>query len=581
MQSNLLQTDLLQTGLLQADLVQAGLYALLLIAIAIPLGAYMAKVFIGEATFLAPVERLLLGAAGTRAPQRWGTYAASLLIFNAAGFSLLFMMLSFQHLLPLNPQGFGGLSWHLAFNTAVSFVTNTNWQSYGGETTMSHFSQMVGLTTQNFLSAASGLAVAVAVARGFAARTANELQHGALGNFWTDLTRGLLYILLPLSVLIALALLLLGVPQTLQASIDVTTLEGAKQVIATGPVASQLAIKQLGTNGGGFFNVNSAHPLENPNAISNLIQMLSILAIPAALVFTYGRLIGDKRQGRALFAVMAILLVTGFATMYAAERIGNPLTAAFADPAAGNMEGKEMRFGIVGSVLWAVTTTAASNGSVNAMHDSLTPLGGLVTMLNIQLGEIVYGGVGVGLTGMLLFVILTVFLAGLMVGRTPEYLGKKIEAREIKLAAVTLLIMPVGILAFAAIAIATGHAQMSVQDAGPHGLSELIYAYTSATGNNGSAFAGFTANTAFHNVMLGLAMVLGRFGYILPILAIAGSLAVKTAATATAGTFPTHGPVFVVLLIATILIVGALTFLPVLALGPIAEHVSMLGGARF
>jgi K+-transporting ATPase ATPase A chain len=561
---------------MQADLLQAGLYALLLVAIAVPLGAYIARVFTGEVQFLSGVEHALLAAAGDRPEQRWSGYAAALLLFNAFGFALLFAILLGQHLLPLNPQGFDGLSWHLAFNTAVSFVTNTNWQSYGGETTLSHFSQMVGLTTQNFLSAASGLAVAAAVARGFAARRSKTV-----GNFWRDLTRIVLYVLLPGALVVALALLALGVPQTLQASVAATTLEGAQQTIAVGPVASQLAIKQLGTNGGGFFNVNSAHPLENPNAISNLIQMLAILAIPAALVFTYGRIVGDRRQGLALFAAMGLLLVAAFAATYAAERAGNPLTFAFAEPAAGNMEGKEVRFGVVGSALWAVTTTAASNGSVNAMHDSLTPLGGLVAMLNIQLGEIVYGGVGVGLTGMLLFVVLTVFLAGLMVGRTPEYLGKKIEAREIKLAALTLLIMPVGILGFAALAIASGHAQTSVQDAGPHGLSELIYAYTSATGNNGSAFAGFTANTPFHNVMLGLAMILGRFGCILPILAIAGSLAAKTPAAATAGTFPTHGPVFVVLLLATILIVGALTFLPVLALGPIAEHVSMLAGTRF
>lgn len=561
---------------MQADLLQAGLYALLLCAISLPLGIYLARVFTGEAQFLALIERALLGAAGGGRDQRWSSYAVALLVFNGAGFALLFAILLCQHRLPLNPQGFDGLSWHLAFNTAVSFVTNTNWQSYGGETTLSHFSQMVGLTTQNFLSAASGMAVAAAVIRGFAAR-----QVKTVGNFWRDLTRIVLYVLLPGSIVIALALLALGVPQTLQASVEATTLEGARQTISVGPVASQLAIKQLGTNGGGFFNVNSAHPLENPNALSNLIQMLSILAIPVALVFTYGRMVGDRRQGVALFVTMGVLLVAAFVATYAAERVGNPLIAAFADPAAGNMEGKEVRFGIVNSVLWAVTTTAASNGSVNAMHDSLTPLGGLVTMLNIQLGEIVYGGVGVGLTGMLLFVILTVFLAGLMVGRTPEYLGKKIEAREIKLAAATLLIMPVGILAFAALAIVTGNAQTSVQDAGPHGLSELIYAYTSATGNNGSAFAGFTANTPYHNVMLGFAMMLGRFGYILPILAIAGALATKTSAQATAGTFPTHGPVFIVLLLATILIVGALTFLPVLALGPIAEHVSMLAGSRF
>ncbi len=376
---------------------------------------------------------------------------------------------------------------------------------------------MAGLTTQNFLSAASGMAVAVAVARGFAARQAKHL-----GNFWTDMTRATLYILLPGAIALAIAFLALGVPQTLLASVDTTTLEGGKQTLSLGPVASQIAIKQLGTNGGGFFNVNSAHPFENPTALTNFLSMLAILAIPAAFTFTYGRMVGDARQGRALFVAMGIMLVAAFAAMYAAERFGNPLHLAFADPAAGNMEGKEVRFGLVNSVLWAVTTTAASNGSVNAMHDSLTPLGGFVAMLNIQLGEIVYGGVGVGLTGMLLFVILTVFLAGLMVGRTPEYLGKKIEAREVKLAALTLLVMPIGVLVFGALAIATGAAQTSVQDSGPHGLSELIYAYSSATGNNGSAFAGFTANTPFHNTMLGLAMLLGRFGYIIPILAIAG-----------------------------------------------------------
>ncbi|MCA3599949.1 MAG: potassium-transporting ATPase subunit KdpA [Methylobacterium sp.] len=561
---------------MQTDLLQAGLYALALLALAVPLGWYMARVFTGQVTFLAAIERGILGAAGDRAGQGWKAYTASLLTFNAAGFALLFVILLFQHRLPINPQGFDGLSWHLALNTAISFVTNTNWQSYGGETTLSHFSQMVGLTTQNFLSAASGMAVAVAVARGFAARQAKHL-----GNFWTDMTRATLYILLPGAIVLAIAFLALGVPQTLLASVDATTLEGGKQTIALGPVASQVAVKQLGTNGGGFFNVNSAHPFENPTAITNFLSMLAILAIPAAFTFTYGQLVGDQRQGRALFAAMGLLLVAAFIAMYAAERAGNPLHMAFADPTAGNMEGKEVRFGLVNSVLWAVTTTAASNGSVNAMHDSLTPLGGLIAMLNIQLGEIVYGGVGVGLTGMLLFVILTVFLAGLMVGRTPEYLGKKIEAREVKLAALTLLIMPIGVLVLGAIAIASGTAQTSVQDAGPHGLSELIYAYSSATGNNGSAFAGFTANTPFHNTMLGLAMLLGRFGYIIPILAIAGSLAAKTPAAATSGTFPTHGPVFVTLLILTILIVGALTFLPVLALGPIAEHVSVLSGRTF
>lgn len=560
------------------DLVQFALYFGLLGALAVPLGAYMAAAFAGDVRFLAPVERALLGAAGAAAQkeQRWTSYAFALLAFNAAGFAVLFLVLVFQHLLPLNPQDFPGLSGHLAFNTAISFVTNTNWQSYGGETTLSNFSQMVGLTTQNFVSAATGMAVAAAVARGFAARQAK-----VIGNFWVDLTRATLYILLPGALLLALVFVACGMPQTLSGAFEATTLEGARQTVSIGPVASQVAIKQLGTNGGGFFNVNSAHPLENPTALTNLLSTLAILAIPAAFCFTYGRMVGDRRQGRALFAAMALLFVAGFAAIYAAEQAGNPLQAGLVDAASGNMEGKEVRFGVFGSALWAAATTAASNGSVNAMHDSFTPLGGLIAMLNIQLGEVVFGGVGVGLTGMLLFVILTVFLAGLMVGRTPEYLGKKIEAREVKLAALTLLVMPLGVLVLAALAIAAGTAQTSVQDAGPHGLSELLYAYSSASGNNGSAFAGFTANTVWHNTFLGIAMLLGRFGYIIPILAIAGSLAAKKTAPPTAGTFPTHGALFVTLLIATILIVGALTFFPVLALGPIAEQVSLVSGRTF
>ncbi|RAI38993.1 potassium-transporting ATPase subunit KdpA [Rhodoplanes elegans] len=561
-----------------ADLAQIGLYLVLLAALALPLGLYMAKVYTGEIAFLARAERAVLAPAGVppKHEQHWTAYALSLLAFNAAGFVVLYLVLRFQNLLPLNPQGFDGVAPHLAFNTAISFVTNTNWQSYGGETTLSTLSQMVGLTTQNFVSAASGMAVAAAVARGLAARHARSI-----GSFWTDLVRSILYVLLPASIIFALVLVCLGVPQTLHASATATTLEGAQQTIALGPVASQIAIKQLGTNGGGFFNVNAAHPFENPTALSNLLEMLAILVIPAAFCFTYGRMVGDRRQGRALFAAMGIMLIVAIAILYTTERLGNPLQAGVIDAGAGSLEGKEVRFGIVGSALWAAVTTAASNGSVNAMHDSLTPLGGLVTMLNIQLGEVVFGGVGVGLTGMLLFVILTVFLAGLMVGRTPEYLGKKIEAREVKLAALTLLIMPVGVLGFAALAIATGHAQTSVQDAGPHGLSELLYAYSSATGNNGSAFAGFNANVAWHDTWLGIAMLMARFGYIVPILAIAGSLAAKKTAPVTVGTFPTHGPLFVGLLIATILIVGALTFLPVLALGPIAEQVSILAGQTF
>jgi K+-transporting ATPase ATPase A chain len=561
-----------------ADLTQIVLTLALLVALAVPLGLYMAKVFAGEATFLRFAERALLAPAGVtaKAEQHWTSYTLSLIAFNAAGFAVLFLILTLQHLLPLNPQGFGGLSAHLAFNTAVSFVTNTNWQSYGGETTLSHLSQMAGLTTQNFVSAASGMAVAAAVARGFASRQARTI-----GNFWTDLVRATLYVLLPLAIALALALVLLGVPQTLDAAVTATTLEGGEQTIALGPVASQIAIKQLGTNGGGFFNVNSAHPFENPTAISNLCTLIAILVIPVAFCFTYGRMVRDPRQGRALFVAMGVMLVAAIAGLYAAEHAGNPLHAGLTDPASGNMEGKEVRFGIAGSALWAAFTTAASNGSVNAMHDSLTPLGGLIAMLQMQLGEVVFGGVGVGLTGMLLFVILTVFLAGLMVGRTPEYLGKKIEAREVKLAALTLMIMPVGVLVLAALAIATGNAQTSIQDAGPHGLSELLYAYSSATGNNGSAFAGFNANVGWHDTFLGIAMLLGRFGYIVPILAIAGALAAKKTTPPSAGTFPTHGALFVTLLIATIIIVGALTFLPVLALGPIAEQVSILAGQSF
>ncbi len=560
------------------DAMQFAVFAALLFGVAVFLGAYIARVASGEIGFLRPVERAFAAIADFRieTEQSWSAYATSLLAFNAIGFSVLFLILRHQHLLPLNPQNFGDLSGDLAFNVAISFVTNTNWQSYGGETTLSLFSQMAGLTTQNFLSAASGMAAAIAVARAMARREAKTI-----GNFWVDLTRMTIYVLLPASIGLAVAFVALGVPQTLQSAVEATTLEGARQSIALGPIASQEAIKQLGTNGGGFFNANSAHPFENPTAISNLLSVLAILAIPAAFCFTYGRMIGDRRQGRALFAAMAILLVAALCAVYAAEKSSSPLYADLVDPAAGNMEGKEVRFGIFNSTLWAVATTAASNGSVNAMHDSLTPLGGLVAMLDIQLGEIVFGGVGVGLTGMLLFVVLTVFLAGLMVGRTPEYLGKKIEAREIKLAALTLLIMPIGILAFSAAAIVAGTAQTSIQDPGPHGLSELLYAYSSATGNNGSAFAGFNANTPWHNVFLGIAMLLGRFGYILPILAIAGSLAAKKTAPVSAGTFPTHGAIFVVLLIATILIVGALTFLPVLALGPIAEFVSIAAGHTF
>ncbi|MEQ1899997.1 MAG: potassium-transporting ATPase subunit KdpA [Devosia sp.] len=560
------------------DLLQFALYVLVLVALAIPLGLYMAKVFAGETGFLGFVERPLFAIAGIKPDQgqHWSAYAIAMLAFNAAGFVLLFLILKFQDLLPLNPQHLPGLPGHLAFNTAISFVTNTNWQSYGGETTMSYFSQMAGLTTQNFVSSATGMAVAAAVARGLASR-----QVKTIGNFWADMTRSTLYILLPISIVLALVFVWAGMPQTLSPNVVATTLEGGQQTIAVGPVASQLAIKQLGSNGGGFFNVNSAHPFENPNAISNFLSMLGILVISAAFCFTFGKMVKDRRQGIALFAAMGILFVIGFAAIYASETQTNPLLQGIVAEGSRNMEGKEVRFGVLNSALWAEATTAASNGSVNAMHDSFNPLGGMVAMLNIELGEVVFGGVGVGLTGMLLLVIITVFLAGLMVGRTPEYLGKKIEAREVKLAALTLMIMPIGVLTLSALAIVFGTAQTSIQDAGPHGLTELLYAYSSATGNNGSAFAGFTANVDWHNAWLGIAMLFARFGYIIPILAIAGLLAAKKTAPASAGSFPTHGPVFVTLLIATILIIGALTFLPVLALGPIAEQVSIAAGQSF
>ncbi|KGJ19895.1 potassium-transporting ATPase subunit KdpA [Paracoccus sanguinis] len=561
---------------MSADLSYFALFLAGLTVLGLALAPWMARVFDGRVILLAPVERALYRAAGVSgAGQRWTGYAAAVLAFNAAGFVLLYLILRLQGWLPLNPQGFGAMEASQAFNTAVSFMTNTNWQSYGGETALSHFSQMAGLTVQNFVSAATGIAVAVAVIRGLAARSAADL-----GNFWVDLTRATLYLLLPGAILVALLLLWQGVPQNLAASVTATTLEGAQRVIAQGPVASQEAIKLLGTNGGGFFNVNSAHPYENPTALSNLIECLSILAIPAAFPLLFGRMVGDRRQGWAVYAAMAALFAGVLLWAYFAEAAGNPLHAGITE-AGVSMEGKETRFGLAGTVLFEVVTTVASCGAVNAMHDSLMALGGLIPLFNMLLGEIIFGGVGAGFYGMVLYVVLTVFLAGLMVGRTPEWLGKKIEAREMKLAALTLLVMPLGVLVLSAASILTGNAQGAVQDAGPHGLTELIYAYTSGTANNGSAFAGFGANTVWHNTLIGLAMLLGRWGYIIPVLAIAGSLAGKTRAEATAGTFPTHGVAFTVLLVVTILIVGALTFLPVLALGPIAEHVSIAAGQSF
>ena len=559
-----------------SDLIFFALFLAGLMVIAIGLGAYMERIFSGRLTLLQPIETRLLSWAGISGRgQRWTSYAMAVLTFNAAGFALLFLMLRFQGWLPFSPQGFGAMGSSQAFNTAVSFMTNTNWQSYGGETTLSHLSQMMGLTVQNFVSAATGISVAVAVIRGLVGRSVQDI-----GNFWVDLTRAILYLLLPMAILITLVLIWQGMPQNLMGSVNATTLEGAQQVISQGPVASQDAIKMLGTNGGGFFNVNAAHPYENATSLTNLVQIYALLSIPAAFPFFFGRMAGDKRQGVAIFTVMSVLFVIVLLAAYFFEANGNALYAGIADSGV-SMEGKETRFGLAQTVLFVVATTVASCGAVNAMHDSLMALGGMIPLFNMLLGEIIYGGVGAGFYGMVLYVVLTVFIAGLMVGRTPEWLGKKIEAREMKLAAISLLVMPTGVLILSALSILTGNAQSAVQDAGPHALSELIYAYTSGTANNGSAFAGFGANTTWHNTMIGLAMLIGRWGYIVPVLAIAGGMAAKTRAAETVGTFPTHGRPFMILLTATILIIGALTFLPVLALGPIAEQAAISAGQTF
>ncbi len=553
------------------------------IACAWPLGLYMARVFQGENTALSPVlrpiERAFYAAAGIRSAkeQSWLAYTLAMLTFNGAGFLVLYGLMRLQSALPLNARGFAGVAPDLAFNTAVSFTSNTNWQAYGGETTMSHFVQMAGFTVQNFLSAATGIALAVALTRAFSRSSAQTL-----GNFWVDMTRATLYVLLPLSIVIGTAFALTGVPQTLTGSIDAVTLEGAKQTIALGPVASQEAIKQLGTNGGGFFNANAAHPFENPNAWSNVLSIWSMLLISTALTFTFGQLVGDRRQGWALLTVMYTLLLTATAVVYWAETSGNPLFAkAGVDIAAGNLEGKEVRFGQALSALYVVATTGLSCGAVNTMHNSLMPLGGLVPLFLIQLGEILPGGVGSGLYGMLVIAVLTVFIAGLMVGRTPEYLGKKIEAREMKLAMLALLILPLAILGFSAMAATLPTALASLANAGPRGLAEILYAYSSAAGNNGSAFAGLSANTPWYNMTLGIAMLLGRFAYVVPVMAIAGALAAKKKIPSSSGTLPTHGPLFIGLLIGVILILGGLQYFPALALGPIVEHFLMHAGKLF
>ncbi|MGK0153033.1 potassium-transporting ATPase subunit KdpA [Pseudomonas putida] len=540
------------------------------------LGRFYFKVMEGQRTWLSPilgpVEQACYRVAGVRAgqEQNWQHYTLALLAFNLAGFLLLFAVLLLQGYLPFNPQHLPGQEWSLAFNTAVSFVTNTNWQAYSGEASVSYLSQMLGLTVQNFVSAATGLAVLVALCRGIARRSATTL-----GNFWVDMTRATLYGLLPLCLLLALLLVWQGVPQTLADYAHAVTLQGTEQTIPLGPAASQIAIKQLGTNGGGFFGVNSAHPFENPTAWSNLFEVASIILIPVALVFTFGHYVKDLRQSRAILACMLALFLIGGSTALWSEYQPNPALESAQVQQSAPMEGKESRFGTTGSVLWTVTTTSASNGSVNAMHDSLNPLTGMVAMVNMMVGEVIFGGVGAGLYGMLLFVLIAVFLAGLMIGRTPEYLGKKLQAREVQLLVATLLVMPVGVLVLGAIAASLPGPAGAVSNPGAHGFSQLLYAYTSGTANNGSAFAGFGANTVFHNLMIGLAMLVGRFGYILPVLALAGCLAAKKCAPQGLNSFPTHGPLFTGLLLVTILLVGGLTFLPTLALGPIAEHLSL------
>ncbi|WP_191831892.1 potassium-transporting ATPase subunit KdpA [Pseudomonas fluorescens] len=557
-------------------------YALLLAFFALVLlpapwlGRFYYKVMEGQRTWLTPVlgpvERGCYRLAGVDVgdEHNWKQYTLALLAFNLAGFVLVFAVLLLQGYLPLNPQHLPGQEWSLAFNTAVSFVTNTNWQAYSGEASVSYLSQMIGLTVQNFVSAATGLAVLVALCRGIARRSAHTL-----GNFWVDMTRATLYGLLPLCLLLALLLVWQGVPQTFGHYVQALTLQGADQTIPLGPAASQIAIKQLGTNGGGFFGVNSAHPFENPTAWSNLFEVASIILIPAALVFTFGHYVKDLRQSQAIIACMLALFLIGGGTALWSEYQANPSLNNPQVAQSAPLEGKENRFGTTASVLWTVTTTAASNGSVNNMHDSLNPISSMVALVNMMVGEVIFGGVGAGLYGMLLNVLIAVFLAGLMIGRTPEYLGKKLQAREVQLLVATLLVMPVGVLILSALAASLPGPAASVTNPGAHGFSQVLYAYTSASANNGSAFAGFGANTTFHNLMLGLGMLIGRFGYILPVLALAGSLALKKTAPLGENSFPTHGPLFATLLVVTILLIGGLTFLPALALGPITEHLSL------
>jgi K+-transporting ATPase ATPase A chain len=569
--------------------VQIVLFGAIVVAVTRPLGGYMTRVFAGERTLLRPllrpVERAVYCCCGVdeTEEQHWLTYAVAILLFSVAGFVTLYALQRLQWYLPFNPQGQTAVEQSLAFNTSVSFVTNTNWQAYSGETTMSYLTQMAGLTVHNFVSAATGIAMALALIRGFVRREATTI-----GNFWVDLTRCTLYILLPISIVVALLLVWLGVPQNLGAYIEATTLEGAKQVIAQGPVASQEIIKELGTNGGGFFNANSAHPYENPNAVTNLIELVAIFAIGAGLTNVLGRMVRDERQGWAIFAAMGLLFLVGVAIAYNSEAHGNPAFAAFdvnsapgVEQAGGNMEGKEVRFAPALSALWATVTTDTSCGAVNSMHDSYLPIGGMIPMVNMQLGEVIFGGVGSGLYGILAFAIVAMFVAGLMVGRTPEYLGKKLEAKEVKMTILALLSLPLSILGWTALATVLPAGLAGIANPGPHGFSEILYAYTEGTGNNGSAFAGLSANTLFYNMTIASAMLIGRFIFVIPMLAVAGSLARKKLLAPSAGTFPTHSPQFVGLLVGVILIIGGLTYFPAVSLGPVTEQVAMNQGKLF
>src|SRR5580700_4196133 len=576
--------------------LQIALYCVIVTLLVKPFGGYMTKVFTGERTFLHPVlrplERAIYWGCGVdeKQEQHWVTYAVAMLFFTAAGFVTLYALQRLQGILPFNPAGQPAVEQSLAFNTAMSFITNTNWQSYVPETTMSYLTQMAGLTVHNFVSAATGIALAVALVRGFSRRSARTL-----GNFWVDLTRCVLYILLPISIIVGLVFVWQGMPQNLSAYTDATTLEGAKQVIAQGPVASQEVIKIFGTNGGGFFNANSAHPFENPTALTNFIQIVLIFSIGAGLTNLFGRMVGDQRQGWAIFAVMGTLFLVGLVTVYSVESQGNPAFTAFqvdqtpglvgqmpdAVQAGGNMEGKEVRFGITDSSLFTTITTDTSCGAVNTMHDSLLPLAGLVPMANMMFGCIFFGGVGSGLYSMLLFVVVAMFVAGLMVGRTPEYLGKKLEAKEVKMAMLAILVLPMSILGFTALAVVLPVGTGAMANAGPHGFSEALYAYTSATANNGSAFAGLSANVPFWNTTLGLAMFIGRFMVIVPMLAVAGSLVKKKIVPISAGTFPTHSPLFVGLVIGVVIITGGLIYFPAVALGPIVEQLAMHAGTVY